>query len=186
MKIIDILAQNIKIDGTIEQFLNEDFETKTFKRGELISEQDQYNRNVYFIEEGLVRSFYYDDGKEITTKFYLEGHLMANMDTLFKNNPTRYNFQALEESRVTYCDYAKLEALCAVSLESANFTRFVLGTIMTQMADRIASLQFLTAKEKYLKMMSENPDIILRAPLGMIATYLGISQETLSRIRSGL
>ena len=111
---------------------------------------------------------------------------MANMDTLFKNNPTRYNFQALEESRVTYCDYAKLEALCAVSLESANFTRFVLGTIMTQMADRIASLQFLTAKEKYLKMMSENSDIILRAPLGMIATYLGISQETLSRIRSGL
>ena len=46
MKIIDILAQNIKIDGTIEQFLNEDFQTTTFKKGELISEQDQYNRNV--------------------------------------------------------------------------------------------------------------------------------------------
>lgn len=186
MKIIDILSKNIKIDGTINQFLTEDFQTKSFKKGELISEQDQYNRNVYFIENGLVRSFYFDDAKEITTKFYWEGHIMANMDTLFKNNPTRYNFQALEDSQLTFCDYGKLEALCSVSLESANFTRFVLGSILTQMADRIASLQFLTAKEKYLKLINENPNIILRAPLGMIASYLGISQETLSRIRSGI
>lgn len=55
---------------------------------------------------------------------------------------------------------------------------------MAQMADRIASLQYMTAKEKYDELMSESPDIILRAPLGMIAGYLGMTQETLSRIRS--
>ena len=55
---------------------------------------------------------------------------------------------------------------------------------MTQMADRIADLQYLSAREKYDKLMAEHPDIILRTPLGMIASYLGITQETLSRIRS--
>jgi hypothetical protein len=55
---------------------------------------------------------------------------------------------------------------------------------MSQMAKRINSLQYMTAKEKYAQLLEENPNIILRAPLGMIATYLGISQETLSRIRS--
>ena len=55
---------------------------------------------------------------------------------------------------------------------------------MMQMVKRINSLQYMTAKEKYAQLLEENPNIILRAPLGMIATYLGISQETLSRIRS--
>ena len=184
MELIDALPPNLKTNPDIEKFLKEDFQTKDFKKGELISRQDQYNRNVYFVEKGLVRSFYYENGKEITTKFYKEGNLMANTDTLFQNNPTRYNFEAIEESTVKFCNYAKLEELCAVSLESANFSRFVLRNIITQMTDRISYLQFLTAKEKYLRLIHDNPNIILRAPLGMIASYLGISQETLSRIRS--
>ena len=57
---------------------------------------------------------------------------------------------------------------------------------MIQMSKRISSLQFMTAKEKYAQLLEENPNIILRAPLGMIASYLGISQETLSRIRSDI
>ena len=57
---------------------------------------------------------------------------------------------------------------------------------MIEMSHRISSLQYMTAKEKYIQLLEENPNIILRAPLGMIATYLGISQETLSRIRSDI
>lgn len=184
MELIDALPHNLKNNPEIEKFLNGDFQTKTFKKGELICKQDQYNRNIYFVEKGLIRSFYYENGKEITTKFYIEGNIMANTDTLFQNNPTRYNFEAVEESTVKFCNYEKVEELCSVSLESTNFSRFVLGNIITQMTDRISSLQFLTAKEKYLRLIHENPNIILRAPLGMIASYLGISQETLSRIRS--
>lgn len=184
MELINALPANLKTNPDIKKFLQEDFDIKDFKKGELISRQDQYNRNVYFVEKGLTRSFYYENGKDITTKFYKEGQLMANTDTLFHNNPTRYNFEAIEETTLKFCNYAKVEELCSVSLESANFSRFVLGNIMTQMTDRISYLQISTAKEKYLRLIYENPTIILRAPLGMIASYLGISQETLSRIRS--
>ena len=67
-----------------------------------------------------------------------------------------------------------------------KFQRYILGNLMIEMSRRISSLQYMTAKEKYIQLLEENPNIILRAPLGMIATYLGISQETLSRIRSDI
>ena len=63
MELIDALPPNLKTNPDIEKFLSEDFQTKDFKKAELISKQDQYNRNVYFIKKGLVRSFYYENGK---------------------------------------------------------------------------------------------------------------------------
>ena len=184
MFLLDQLKKYIHVDADIEKFFREECEEVHYKKNELISRQDQYNRKVFFIEEGMARSFYYENGKDITTNFYTEVKLMANMDTLFQNKPTRYNFEAIEESIITACDFSKLEELCQVSIECANFGRYILGNLMTQMASRMASLQYMTAKEKYTQLLEENPDIILRAPLGMVASYLGISQETLSRIRN--
>jgi len=77
-----------------------------------------------------------------------------------------------------------MEELCETSLTITNFSRRVLGLLMSNMERRINSLQYMTAKKKYIQLLEENSDILLRAPLGMIASYLGISQETLSRIRS--
>lgn len=186
MKLLRLLSQHLPVTPDLEKFFMEDCITKEYEKGSFISKQDQYHRKVYFLEKGLVRSFYYEDGKDITTNFYQEGRLFANIDTLFKNQPTRYNFETLEDSTITSCDYQKLEELCSTSAVYANFSRFILGTLMTEMASRIASLQYRTAKEKYTQLLAENPTIILRAPLGMIATYLGITQETLSRIRNSI
>lgn len=184
VKLIDTLSQRIKVDDEIRHFFENEAVTRTFKKGDTLSYHNQYGRNVYFMEKGLARIFYYENGKDITTNFYTEGKIFANIDTIFNDAPTRYNIETLEESIITYCSYEKLDRLCSVSLTAANFARYILGVLMTQMASRIASLQYMTAKEKYAQLLEENPDIILRAPLGMIATYLGISQETLSRIRS--
>ncbi|MBB5332382.1 Crp/Fnr family transcriptional regulator [Chryseobacterium koreense] len=184
MKLLDQISKYIKPDALTEDFFRYQTQTQTFAKGELLSQQNTYNRNVYYMENGLARTFYFEKGKDITTNFYSEGNSFGSIDTIFNNVPSIYNIEALEESTVTFCDYKKLEELCSVSLTSANFSRFLLGNIMTQMSKRISSLQHMTAKEKYAQLLEENPNIILRAPLGMIASYLGISQETLSRIRS--
>ena len=186
MKLIQELNKHIKVNAEIERFLNEECETKVFDKGEILSKQNQYNHTVFFVEEGLLRMFYYENGKDITTNFYSEGKITANIDTLFKNQPTRNNIETLEKSVITTCNFNKLEELCSVSLTAANFSRYILGNLMIEMSRRISSLQFMTAKEKYIQLLEENPNIILRAPLGMIASYLGISQETLSRIRSDI
>ena len=186
MKLIQELNKHIKVDAEIERFLNEECETKVFDKGEILSKQNQYNHTVFFVDEGLLRMFYYENGKDITTNFYSEGKITANIDTLFKNQPTRNNIETLEKSVITTCNFNRLEELCSVSLTAANFSRYILGNLMIEMSRRISSLQFMTAKEKYIQLLEENPNIILRAPLGMIASYLGISQETLSRIRSDI
>ena len=184
LELLDQISKYIKLDALTEDFFRNETQTKTYAKGELLSQQNTYNRNVYYMEEGLARTYYFEKGKDITTNFYSEGKSFGSIDTIFNNVPSIYTIETLEESTITFCDYKKLEDLCAVSLTFANFSRFLLGNLMTQMSKRISSLQHMTAKEKYAQLLDENPNIILRAPLGMIASYLGISQETLSRIRS--
>lgn len=183
MKLIEKVAQSFHLEREFYDYINMHLFSVKVKKGEQISRNGTYNRNVYFVEEGLMRTFYYEDGKDITTNFYTEGKLIANIDTLFGNQPTQYNIEALEDSQLVFCNYEKLEELCGKSLPVANFSRYILGNLMAQMYHRISSLQHMTAKEKYEQLLSENPNIVLRAPLGTIASYLGISQETLSRIR---
>lgn len=182
----NIISQFFPNDTDILDFISENVKALEVKKGELISRNGSYNRNIYFVENGLLRAFYLENGKDITTNFYPEGKLVSNIDALFQNQSTRFNIEALEHSNIVYCDYEKLELLCEESLPAANFSRYILGNLMVQMSNRMTSLQYMTAKEKYEDLMEENKDIILRAPLGMIATYLGISPETLSRIRSSI
>lgn len=184
MKLLEQISKYIKIDAETSLFFETQTQSKTFKKGEILSQQNTHNRNVYFMEDGLARTFYYEKGKDITTNFYSEGKYFGSIDTIFSKGSSIYTIETLEDSTVTFCDYNQLEDLCAVSLTSANFSRFILGNLVTQMSKRMNSLQHMTAKEKYIQLLEDNPNIILRAPLGMIATFLGISQETLSRIRS--
>lgn len=184
MHLLELISQHLKIDEHIEHFFREETETKTYSKGEILTHQNSYSQKVFFMEKGLARVFYYENGKDITTNFYPEGRVFGNIDTIFTQKPTQYNIETLEESTITFCNYEKLNQLCEVSLPAANFSRYLLGNLMTQLITRLASLQHTTATERYAQLLSENPNIILRAPLGMVASYLGISQETLSRIRS--
>lgn len=184
MKLLEVFSRHFKIDAEIERFLVEDTQTQSFPKGTLLSQQATYNKTVFFMESGLARMFYNENGKDITANFYPEEKIFANIDTIFTQQAPRYNIETVEHSTITYCNYEKLEELCAISLPAANLSRYILGNLITQMSKRVASLQFKTAKEKYAQLLEENPNIILRAPLGMVASYLGISQETLSRIRA--
>ena len=75
MKLIQELNKHIKVDAEIERFLNEECETKVFEKGEILSKQNQYNHTVFFVDEGLLRMFYYENGKDITTNFILRERL---------------------------------------------------------------------------------------------------------------
>lgn len=184
MDFIASLQQNITISDEVRRFLVDECVTKNYKKGELVSTEGAMNYNVYFVEKGLLRSYYNEDGKIVTANFFYEGKIMANVGTIFKNEPSNYAYEALEDSVLTQCDYRKLSKLSHISKEISNLSLEILGNVIFQLATRINTLQHLSAKEKYKQLMDDNPNIILRAPLGMVASYLGISQETLSRIRA--
>ena len=93
MKLLEQLSKYIKTDSETENFFRNETETKVFAKGELLSKQNTFNRTVFFMEEGLARTFYYEKGKDITTNFFSDGKTFANLDTIFAAEPTRYNIE---------------------------------------------------------------------------------------------
>jgi CRP/FNR family transcriptional regulator, anaerobic regulatory protein len=151
--------------------------THLFKNGEIC-------RHVYFIEKGFVRVFYYADGRDITSWFAKEGQIASATDSLFSGQASDYNIQLVEDSTLICVDYSKLELLFDKYPMVERLARLMTIDTYLKTEDRIKKMLFLTPEERYISLLESFPDIILRVPLGYIASYLGITQETLSRIRA--
>jgi len=141
-------------------------------------------RNIYFVEEGLLRIYYIKDGRDITESFQAENSLVARADSLFDAKPSKKGIQAIENSKLVAINSAKLFALYDEYPDIERLFRKVYEQAYVNTVERIESIQFFTAEERYRKIMETSSDILLRIPLKYIASYLGISQVSLSRIRS--
>lgn len=113
-------------------------------------------------------------GKEFATCFY----------SFIVQKPSFEFVQALEDSDLLQMSYSALQNLYVTFPETERIGRIITENYYIKLEERILNLQFKTAKERYQKLLSSKPTLLLRAPLGQIASYLGISQETLSRIRA--
>ena len=158
--------------------------TKMFAKKEVVLDTDNYSRNVFFIEEGLVRMFYYKSGKDITHYFFSEKTFAAGTESVFYHKKSIYGIEALEVTTITLIPFDIIAGLASHSIAVNRLVQSILLQTLMGFSMRLQSLQFETAQERYQKLMEEHPDILLRAPLGDIASYLGISQQTLSVIRS--
>jgi cAMP-binding proteins - catabolite gene activator and regulatory subunit of cAMP-dependent protein kinases len=173
----------------IPQSFEEEFESlitrKELSKGDLLFEQGQVCRHIYFIEKGLARVFYYSaSGKEITAWFSAENTFITAVDSLFQHKPTRDFCELLEDSVVYSISYPDFEAMLNKE-NGARLAFHVLFEITRKITEFVISIKFQTAEERYKTLMNDFPAIFQRAQLGHIASYLGITQETLSRIRAG-
>ena len=184
MTLQEKLTSIMSNDTDIKAFLDDYTQEKSIKKGEVLSAAGSHQQNVYFVEEGLLRTFYYEQGKDITAGFYVEGSVLSPIINFAEREASIYDIEALEDTQVRYCNYTQLDELCKVSLTVANFTRYILQDIILEKNKRLANFQYMTARDKYNALLAEKPSILLRAPLGDIASFLGITQETLSRIRN--
>ncbi|GAA4318319.1 Crp/Fnr family transcriptional regulator [Pontixanthobacter gangjinensis] len=147
-------------------------------------EQGQICRKLYYIEKGVGRNYYLNaDGKEITQLFFGEGRFMTSLESFFQESPSLYNVEVLEESLIHFITKEDLEFLFGKYHKMEQLGRLLSTEMLTKVVHKLNAIQFQTAQERYEYMLTEYPDIIYRVPLGMVASYLGMSQETLSRIR---
>ncbi|MEI7594164.1 MAG: Crp/Fnr family transcriptional regulator [Bacteroidota bacterium] len=154
------------------------------------------NKNDYFVEEGktcndiafinsgLFRIFYLKDGSEINTCFCKENSITASFESFINQTPSKENIQALENAELLTLSYNNLMKLYELSPEWQKVSRLLTERECLRLSNRITSLSFESAKEKYLSLLENQPDLIQRVSIQHIASYLGISRETLSRIRS--
>lgn len=153
-------------------------------KGSHIITQGQTIPNLFIIEQGLVRSYYLSGDKEITVWFGYEGQNFASTTSFFENKPSRENVQCLENCRFVSISGNELNDLYRRHNDLNTIGRKIVELYCQVLDERSFSLQTQSARERYENLMLNDPGIIRRAPLGQVASFLGLSQETLSRARS--
>lgn len=138
---------------------------------------------MYFLEKGCVRGYYNLDGKEVTYWFGFEHSFVTSFYSFISRKPAFENIQLIEDCTVLAISYDDLQKLYDKYPEIERLVRIINENYYVRLEERFVAAQFKTAKERYAGLLDFSPHILQRMPLGYIASYLGISQETLSRIR---
>jgi len=155
-----------------------------FPKGKVLVEPNMVCSDLYFVEKGLTRTYYLKDGKDVTDWFSPENTFAVSIISFITRMPDRRTIELLEPSVLLSIKYDELENLCTIHHDIERMTRRLVSFGLVQLQHKFDDLHFETALQRYQKLIVTNPSLIQRVPLGMIASYLGITQETLSRIRS--
>lgn len=156
----------------------------TFKRGEIVVREGQYSEKAYLIVEGCARAYYLKDGKDISDWFAFENQFMASIVSFFSSKPSPHYVEFVENSVVLEFSRDTFDRLSNQYHDFERFVSKVVTETMLGLCERLYTIQFNKAEERYKHLLSIHPDITNRIPLTHIASYLGITLETLSRIRS--
>lgn len=153
-------------------------------KGDVLVSEGDYSYELYYVVKGGARAYYLKDGKTITDWFAFENDFISSIVSFFLGVPSQHYIEVLEETTFMVLQLKDIEMLCDKYHDFERLARLSTTKTMIQLQQRIVSLQFKSSKERYDSLLEKYPQIELRAPLGDIASYLGITQETLSRIRN--
>lgn len=141
-------------------------------------------KTIYFVLKGALRIYYFKDGTDITESFEFENSIVARVESLFSGKPSRKAIKAIEDTELVAINAYRLFELYDTRPELERLFRKIFEEAYVKTVSRIESLQFHTAEERYFNLLSDQPNVLKRVPLKHIASYLGITQVSLSRIRA--
>lgn len=183
MTLIEHFKNLYHIDVDLQEFFQSISETKEYAKGEFIFEPNSYLKHIYFIESGFTRVYYYKNRKDITHYFYGEGTFSTGIESVFYQKPSLFGFQALAPCKITLLPFAPIRDMSNKIITMNHIIEKILLDNLIAFSKRFYNSQFETAQERYASLLQENPSLLQNATLGHIASYLGVSQQTLSVIR---
>ena len=155
-----------------------------FAKGQMILSEGDVCKHVYYIERGLIRQFYFKNGKQITEHLGEDRSVFMCIESLFREEPTKLQVEALEPTWVYALPKQKLEQVALHNVNIQILYRKILEESLITSQVHADLVRFETAQARYKRMCKLSPQVILRAPLVYIASYLQMTPETLSRVRS--
>jgi CRP-like cAMP-binding protein len=173
-------------DDILEDVISH-FQHLEYPKNYFLLKQGRPCKHLWFLTQGVVRYFYTDeDGKDSNVWFSLDTDVITDAPSFVSQKPSNESIQLLEDSELYAIERNDLYSLLQKHHSFALwYIKLVELHYVSQIEDRISDLQFLDAKQRYQKLLSMYPNITNRVSLGNIASYLNITQETLSRIRAG-
>ena len=183
-KLIHHITKYIPVSNELKNRLATICETQNFPKNHFLHKPNRICLNTYFINKGLTRVYYLKNEKEITDDFSAENEWITSIYSFLQNIPDHFHIQTLEETELIRISLNDLENCFQDFPEMERFGRMLISKYFLEQSERIISLQFNTAKERYQFFERTAKKKLSRVPLGMLASHLGMTQETLSRARS--
>lgn len=179
--------ETISITGEEFEYAKTLFLPKKLRKRRFLLEEGEACVYTTFVEKGLLRSYTIDDkGNEHILQFALEGWWSGDLYSFLTGEASEYNIEALEDSELLLITKGSWDQLLNEVPAFERYFRILIQNNLIATQRRLMGTFSTTAEERYQKLLREFPDIIQRVPLHMIASYLGVTRETLSRIRSQL
>ena len=159
---------------------------KKFQKGEIILHEGEVCESIYWVAKGLVRQFYYKNGKELTEYMATEDNIVMSIESLFTDKPSTQQMVALEPTILFALPKRELEHEAVRNVNIQMLYRKILEESLIISQIHADMLRFESAQERYSKLVKRSPQLVLRAPLVYIASYLQMTPETLSRVRTSV
>lgn len=160
---------------------------RSFDEREIVLRRGQVCEHFFYVEEGLLRFYAIDDkGKEHILEFAPEKWIVSDRGSVYFNEPSQYFIEAIEQTRVAVIDEQFINIASEISPQFRKYNERILQNHIRHLQNRINLLIGASAEARYLKFIKKYPDLTARVPLWMVASFLGITPESLSRIRREL
>jgi CRP-like cAMP-binding protein len=172
------------LSTALQQHLSTVLKVKKLSRKEYLLKQGRINKEICFIKKGLLRCFYIKDEKEVCSWFMKEDDVTISVESFFRQQNSNESIQALEDCMLYYITYDELQYIYKVFPEFNFIGRVFAEQYYTLSEQRLYSIRMQRSFERYDFLMENQPELIRRVPSKYLASYLGITEETLSRVRS--
>ena len=184
VEIFSHFEKYIKLSELLKKELTSRLKPVSFSKGDLILDADRICRESYFVTQGILRTYFIKDGKEISEYFSGKDEWVNSPRSFMQRSTDIYYIDAIEDSETISLHVDDLVFLFDNFPEMERYARLSMGSVFGHLLERITSMRFTQARERYAHFQMNYQDIFHRIPLRMVASYLGITQETLSRIRA--
>ncbi|MBQ8608030.1 MAG: Crp/Fnr family transcriptional regulator [Bacteroidaceae bacterium] len=161
-------------------------ESQKLAKGEVFVKEGEIAHYLYYIEKGMVRQFYFKNKRDLTEHISYEGNVVICLESYLKQEPTRLMAETLEPTIIWKIAWEDINRLAEESKEIGLFYRKIFEESLLVSQMKADNMRFETAQDRYKKFMELHPEIIKRAPLVYIASYLQMTPETLSRVRASI
>ncbi len=182
-KLVAEVEKHVPVRKEEFELFVEKLEVKKLKKKEIWETDNSISQYMGFVNEGILRQYYIKDGNEFTDAFYTENDFTGNYISFLSQQPSPTITVALEPCELLVMPFAELGKLSAKIPSVEKFSKIIGDQKLFELNNRSGSLLMDTPEERYQKFIEQKPDLIHRIPQYLIAQYLGIRPESLSRIR---
>lgn len=176
--------EHVSLSDEEWEMCKNNFRPKRMLKRQFLLQEGDVCRQLTFIEKGALYSFSVDSkGNQHVLRFAFDGWWIADLQSFFTGNPSTFNIEVLEDSELLVLDRKNHEKLLEEIPAYERYHRIIVQNAYVALQQRVENALGLTAEEKYARLIQQNPEFMNRVPLNLVASYLGVSPETLSRVR---